>query len=312
MAIDRTALCPAWAGLVLLVLHTSLAAFAVNQERLLVDTGRVTIPGAYTRPHAPGVELGHITVDLPDIRWEHDLFNSGTIHEYIEVISRPTDNPVRAIFVLEEGRINGAVVPFGHHWWGNTVITTPGVYTRQYDTASIKPRDGTRPHPHPLVDDPDSLTNPNVDVLRLDFVIQHYDYNIRPRTIRLDSPEFAAPWQIRVMWVAVAEGATFSGWDNYINGPRHTSPLDAHRRDARRREALDHALAPRQRVPPNRALARPQTLRNRWAETAREGLEQGRVCLRRPAMPRWRRRWKPLFPRRPGTYTGPKRERQEN
>ena len=216
--IHRKVFCHAWASVVLFLLHAAVAASGANQERLLVDTGRVKIPGAYTRPHAPGVELGHITVDLPDIRWERGLFNTGTIHEYIEVISRPTDNPVRAIFVLEEGRINGRVVPFGHHWWGNTVITTPGVYTRQYDTASIKPQDGTRPHPNPLVDDPDSLTDPNVDVLRLDFVIQHSDYNVRPRTIPLDAREFEAPWEIRIMWVAVAEGATFSGWDNYING----------------------------------------------------------------------------------------------
>ena len=162
-----------------------MAAFNLNRERLLVDTGRVTIPGAYTRPNAPGVELGHVTVDLPNIRWEHHLFERGTIHEYIEVISRPSHKPVRAVFVLEEGRPNGKVVPFGHHWWGNTVITTPGVYTRQYDTASIKPQDGTQAHPNPLVDDPEWLVNPNVDVLRLDSVIQHHDYNVRPRKIPL-------------------------------------------------------------------------------------------------------------------------------
>lgn len=207
-----------WIGLIALTLYSSSVASALGQECLLVDTGHVTMEGPYTRPDARGVELGHITVDLPAIPWKSDKFDSGTLHEYIEVISRPTDNPVRAVFVLEEGKANGTVVPFGHHWWGNAVITTPGVYTRQYDTASIKPQDGTRPHACPLVDNPDSLVEPDVDVLRLQFVIQHYDYNVRPRTIGLDAPEFAAPWQIRVMWVAVAEGANFSGWDNYING----------------------------------------------------------------------------------------------
>jgi hypothetical protein len=135
---NRRMLFLVWTDLLIITLYGSPTASSVDQERLLVDTGRVTIEGSYTRPHATGAELGHITVDLPKIQWESSHFNSGTLHEYIEVVSRPTTNPVRAVFVLEEGRGNGTVVPFGHHWWGNTVITTPGVYTRQYNTASIR------------------------------------------------------------------------------------------------------------------------------------------------------------------------------
>lgn len=131
--------------LVVLTLSRSSSACALDNEHLLVHTDHVTVQGHHTRRHAPLVKLGRITVDLPKIQWEGHHFNSGTLHEYIELVSRPTNNLVRAVSVFEEGSGNGTVIPFGHHWWGDTAITAPGLCTRQYCIASIKPR--TEPEP---------------------------------------------------------------------------------------------------------------------------------------------------------------------
>ena len=190
---------------------------ASGQEKLLVDTGAVQYP------HAPNIisqaEYHHGWV-VPHFDWTSPVnYLDGTLYQYVEIARRPTNRSFSMQPILDETRqtspcgndpkaLNSIVN--GHHWGLGTTVTDPGVYTTSKPLRQL--RDATN------LFTTASMSNP--PCMRMLIANQYSPGNNIPFT---DADFY--PTTVRVLWVIAAQGATFSGWQNYVGSgaPRITS-----------------------------------------------------------------------------------------
>jgi len=188
--------------IILPVLPTTRKHNSAKTEKLLIDTGEITLPDSINHrkgwPGAP--EEYHHYWDLPAFNWCSPVnYAEGTLEPYFELIDQPGDKTWTFHLMLDE--TNGEHTKYnGHHWGISFNPSGPKVYTLSKPMTSL--RDATN-----LI--PEGLANPKL--LRLLLANQSGP----GENIPFSNKDFY-PMKVRVIWVVVAKGSTFSGWDNYI------------------------------------------------------------------------------------------------
>ena len=178
-------------------------------EKLLVDTGVVQLP---FEPHiiTPKEEYPHSWL-IPHFNWVSpvDYFN-GTLHQYVEIIERPTEKSFGLKLILDETAntvpCSSDIKEFktkvqGHHWNMSAEITCTGVYTMSRPFRSL--RDGTN------LFNTDKMSNPPC------FRFWIANQTAPGVNIPFDNKDYF-PYKIRVIWVICAANHDFSGWKSYI------------------------------------------------------------------------------------------------
>lgn len=167
-------------------------------HRVLCDTGVITTPdGLPTEPASPAYKGAEYQTRVPieHFDWTEPInFAGGRVHQRVEVIAYATDTRWRANQQLQEPGYNG------DHWWPGgewIVVEGPGVYTTDHDVQSMRDARGLKDR----FDDPPEL--------RLALAVQGQDWNMNAPW---DEPRIY-PMTLRVIWVVVAEGEPFIGWD---------------------------------------------------------------------------------------------------
>lgn len=169
------------------------------REVLLVDTGYTTAPGPLSRV---GSEDAMVMAELPGLTWKTPLnYADGTLHAWIDIVSWPSGEPFKFHYILEELRPNGSILPMGHHWWSAIPVSAPGVHTAVRQANQMG----------------GSLASPLKDIPRGLNLMTILQYPGTSNKIPFSDEKYF-PMKLRVIWVAVAEGATFSGWDTYVGG----------------------------------------------------------------------------------------------
>lgn len=177
---------------------------ATKSEKLLIDTKVVSLPDEpHHRPGWEGApEEYHFYWDLPTFNWVSPVnYANGTLETYFELIEQPGNKSWIAHTILDETKDGINTQFYGHHWGAYFETSGPKVYTTSVPMDSLN--DETN-----LI--PEGLSNPKL--LRLLLANQYYDQKFVPFS---DSAIY--PMKVRIIWVVVAKGSTFSGWDNYID-----------------------------------------------------------------------------------------------
>lgn len=177
-------------------------------EKLLIDTKVVSLPND---PHHRDGWIGspeeyHFYWDLPTFNWVSPVnYAEGTLETYFEIVEQPTNKSFCAQIILDETVDGENTILYGHHWGtyfetsGPKVYTTSRAMTSLYDTTNLIP---------------DKLANPQL--LRLLLANQYGDHTGPFKAIPFSDKDIY-PMKVRIIWVVVAKGYEFSGWDNYVD-----------------------------------------------------------------------------------------------
>ena len=171
------------------------------EEKLLIDTGVVTVPSDSVSVLSYGTDYHHILLDIEHFNWHAPVnYAEGTIHAYMEIISKPNDKLIQCYPILQEPGYGG------DHWW--TVrenawkIVHPGVYTL------ILPMEKMRLYHKP------TLTLDNPPALKI-LAVFKYPGGGKADNIPFEDSNYF-PMKVRMLWVVVSKGSDFSGWDTYV------------------------------------------------------------------------------------------------
>ncbi len=194
---------PKWFS-VLLVFIVLLSLFCQSpvtaEEKLLIDTGIVTVPSESVSLLTNGKARHHILLDIEHFNWTAPVnYAEGTVHTYIEIISKPNNKLIQYIPMFQEPGYNG------DHWWktaGAWQITHPGVYTLTLPMEKMR------------LYDKETLTWDNPPPLRALSIFKYPGGGSADNIAFEDSNYF--PMKVRELWVVISKGGEFSGWDTYV------------------------------------------------------------------------------------------------
>ncbi|GAG50922.1 unnamed protein product, partial [marine sediment metagenome] len=186
-------------------------------EKLLVDTKVVQLP--HYPNNIPGEGGWHHGWILPHFNWVSPInYLDGTLHEYVEIIERPSTKQYSMQLILDETRNTAPcgddpkslrTVGMGHHHGMGIDITNKGIYTK------------SRPLKE-LWDVNDLFTTGRMSdppCMRLLNANQYTPGENIPFT-----DPYYFPMKVRMIWVVVSKGATFSGWANILGDSTLTLP----------------------------------------------------------------------------------------